>query len=132
VQLERLFYKLVNGIVIVWFIGKNLTTFFVFVYKVIEEEKLKENCKNVGTYFMEELAKFRKEFEYIGDVRGKGLMIGVEMVQDKISQKPMESSKFSQLFEDIKEEGILIGKGGYFGNVILSNQLYVKFCDDQL
>ena len=37
-----------------------------------------------GTYFLEELAKLRDEFEIVGDVRGKGLMIGVELVTDKV------------------------------------------------
>jgi acetylornithine/succinyldiaminopimelate/putrescine aminotransferase len=38
----------------------------------------------VGTYFIEELAKLRDQFETVGDVRGKGLMIGIEMVKDKV------------------------------------------------
>ena len=53
---------------------------------VIDEEKLQENCANVGTYFLNELAKLRDEFEIVGDVRGKGLMIGVELVEDKVSK----------------------------------------------
>ena len=52
---------------------------------VIDEEKLQENCANVGTYFLNELAKLRDEFEIVGDVRGKGLMVGVELVEDKVS-----------------------------------------------
>ncbi len=52
--------------------------------QVIDEEKLQKNCEVVGTYFLEELAKLREEFEIIGDVRGKGLMIGVELVEDKV------------------------------------------------
>jgi alanine-glyoxylate transaminase / (R)-3-amino-2-methylpropionate-pyruvate transaminase len=57
------------------------------VLDVIDEEKLQENCANVGTYFLNELAKLRDEFEIVGDVRGKGLMIGIEMVQDKVILK---------------------------------------------
>ncbi len=38
----------------------------------------------MGTYFLNELAKLRDEFEIVGDVRGKGLMIGVELVEDKV------------------------------------------------
>ena len=53
---------------------------------VIDEEKLQENCANVGTYFLNELAKLRDEFEIVGDVRGKGLMIGVDLVEDKVSE----------------------------------------------
>ena len=51
--------------------------------QVIEEEGTQAVCADVGTYFMKELIKLRDEFEVVGDVRGKGLMIGVEMVKDK-------------------------------------------------
>ena len=54
------------------------------VLDVIDEEKLQENCATVGTYFLNELAKLRDEFEIVGDVRGKGLMIGVELVENKV------------------------------------------------
>jgi hypothetical protein len=55
-------------------------------FQVIDEEGLQQNSHEVGTYFIEELAKLRDEFEEVGDVRGKGLMIGVEMVKDKVSK----------------------------------------------
>lgn len=38
----------------------------------------------MGTYMLLELAKLRDKFEIVGDVRGKGLMIGIEMVTDKV------------------------------------------------
>lgn len=57
------------------------------VLDVIEEEKLQENSALVGTYFLNELAKLRDEFEIIGDVRGKGLMIGLEFVESKVILK---------------------------------------------
>lgn len=55
------------------------------VLDVIDEERLQENCQNVGTHFLNELAQLREEFEIIGDVRGKGLMIGVELVENKVN-----------------------------------------------
>ena len=57
------------------------------VLDVIDEEKLQQNCAVVGTYFLNELAKLRDEFEIVGDVRGKGLMIGVELVENKVKYK---------------------------------------------
>lgn len=51
---------------------------------MIKEEKLQENSQEVGTYLLLKLAKLRDEFEIIGDVRGKGLLIGIEMVKDKV------------------------------------------------
>ena len=58
-----------------------------FNFKVIDEEGLQQNSDVVGTFFLNELAKLRDEFEIIGDVRGKGLMIGVELVEDKVEEK---------------------------------------------
>jgi ethanolamine-phosphate phospho-lyase len=55
------------------------------VLKVIEEDKLQENAKIVGEYFLKELKELQKEFEIIGDVRGCGLFIGIEFVKDKLS-----------------------------------------------
>ncbi|XP_049860541.1 alanine--glyoxylate aminotransferase 2, mitochondrial-like isoform X2 [Schistocerca gregaria] len=87
------------------------------VLEVIEEEKLQENCKIVGTYMLTKLAELRDKFDCIGDVRGKGLMIGVEMVKDKNQMKPMAASDFLDIWEEIKKHGIIIGKGGAQGNV---------------
>ena len=55
----------------------------VLSFQVIEEEGLQENCQRVGTYCLQELSKIRDDYEIVGDVRGKGLMIGIEMVADK-------------------------------------------------
>ena len=51
--------------------------------QVIEEDGCQELSKVVGCYLLERLSGLRDEFECVGDVRGKGLMVGVEMVQDK-------------------------------------------------
>lgn len=51
---------------------------------MIKEENLQENSQEVGTYMLLKFAKLRDEFEIVGDVRGKGLMIGIEMVKDKV------------------------------------------------
>lgn len=87
------------------------------VLDVIEEENLQQNCADVGTYFLQKLATLRDEFPIVGDVRGKGLMIGVEMVADKESRKPLPANVMADIWESTKENGILIGKGGRFGNV---------------
>jgi len=58
------------------------------VIEVIKEEKLLENAKKQGDYLLKRLSAFGEECELIGDVRGKGLMIGVELIEDKESKKP--------------------------------------------
>lgn len=87
-QLEILFLMLVSAIELnlIDFISLIIRIFCCLYWKVIDDEKLQENCSNVGTYFLEELEKLRNEFEIIGDVRGKGLMIGIEMVENKVSE----------------------------------------------
>ena len=54
--------------------------------QVIEEDKLQQNSEDVGTYFLTELMKLRDMYDIVGDVRGKGLMIGMEMVTDKVRE----------------------------------------------
>lgn len=53
-------------------------------YQVLEEEKVQEKAAERGAYLLQGLAKLRDDFEVVGDVRGKGLMIGVELVNDKV------------------------------------------------
>uniref|UniRef100_A0A672YZ29 Alanine--glyoxylate aminotransferase 2, mitochondrial n=1 Tax=Sphaeramia orbicularis TaxID=375764 RepID=A0A672YZ29_9TELE len=85
------------------------------VLDVIKEDGTQENSLHVGTYLMTELAKLRDKYEIIGDVRGKGLMIGVEMVKDKASRDPLPPDAMNEIFEDVKDMGVLIGKGGVYG-----------------
>nr|KAF6354234.1 alanine--glyoxylate aminotransferase 2 [Myotis myotis] len=84
------------------------------VLEVIKEEKLQENSQEVGTYLLLKLAKLQDEFEIIGDVRGKGLMIGIEMVKDKTSRQPLPREEVSQIHEDCRQMGLIVGRGGLF------------------
>lgn len=52
--------------------------------QVIEEEKLQEQCLALGDYFLKKLLALRDEYQVIGDVRGTGLMLGMEMVEDRV------------------------------------------------
>ena len=58
----------------------------MYLLQVIEEDGTQEASKRVGGFFMNELMKLREEFECVGDVRGKGLMLGAELVKDKVRQ----------------------------------------------
>ncbi|XP_072397761.1 alanine--glyoxylate aminotransferase 2, mitochondrial-like [Diabrotica undecimpunctata] len=90
----------------------------VSVLEIIEEEKLQENCKIVGTPLLLGLEKLKSKFSVIGDVRGKGLMIGVELVEDRESKKPLDPKKVMTFWEKCLELGLIIGKGGLHGNVL--------------
>jgi ethanolamine-phosphate phospho-lyase len=55
---------------------------------VIEEENLQENCLKVGNYLLKRSQDLMSEFELIGDVRGLGLFVGVELIKDKMLRTP--------------------------------------------
>ncbi|GKV02221.1 hypothetical protein SLEP1_g14680 [Rubroshorea leprosula] len=86
------------------------------VLKVIEKEKLQENAFVVGSYMKERLNALKEKYELIGDVRGRGLMLGVELVTDRRLKTPAREQTV-HIMDQMKELGVLIGKGGYFGNV---------------
>ena len=83
----------------------------------IEEEKLLENSEKVGNYFRGKLDELQQKHPLIGDVRGKGLMIGLELVKDRQTKEPAPEAT-NQLLEIARENGLLIGKGGLYGNVV--------------
>ena len=85
--------------------------------EIIEEENLIENAKAMGEYLRDGLSELMKKHEIIGDVRGRGLLIGVELVKDR-KTKEHATKECAEIMELCKEQGLLIGKGGLFGNVI--------------
>src|ERR1700754_126473 len=87
------------------------------VIKVIEEEDLKTNAAQVGGYLREKLEGLKEKYQAIGDVRGMGLMQGLELVKDRETKEPAPQALLS-VFEETKRRGVLIGKGGLYGNVI--------------
>lgn len=85
--------------------------------EVIEEEKLLDNAHAVGAYFRRKLEELQQKYPLIGDVRGLGLMQALELVKDRKTKEPAPQ-ELLQLMERSKENGLLIGKGGLWGNVV--------------
>lgn len=65
------------------------------------------------------LADLKKKYPTFGDVRGKGLMIGIDLVENPETREPLGTEKFIKIFEICKDAGLIIGKGGLFSNVCL-------------
>ncbi|XP_022865868.1 alanine--glyoxylate aminotransferase 2 homolog 3, mitochondrial-like, partial [Olea europaea var. sylvestris] len=86
------------------------------VLKVIMREKLQENSHVVGSYLKERLNDLKSKHEIIGDVRGRGLMLGVELVTDRQLKTPAKV-EILQVMDQMKDMGVLVGKGGFYGNV---------------
>ncbi len=85
--------------------------------EVLIEEGVQDNAKNMGARLLSGLRSLQKKHALIGDVRGKGLMVGVELVTDRTTKEPAKQQTLNVL-EKCREFGLLIGKGGYFGNVL--------------
>jgi 4-aminobutyrate aminotransferase-like enzyme len=83
--------------------------------EVIEEENLVENARAMGNRLREGLNGLKDKYPIIGDVRGMGLMQGMELVGEK--KKP-DSEGTKRLMEFTRTKGLLVGKGGTFGNVL--------------
>jgi alanine-glyoxylate transaminase/(R)-3-amino-2-methylpropionate-pyruvate transaminase len=87
------------------------------VLDVIDEDGLQENCRVVGARLKNGLKKLMKDHQLVGDVRGMGLMLGMELVRDRSTKEPAKSETL-QMLEETREMGVLFGKGGIDGNVL--------------
>jgi len=87
------------------------------VLEVIDREGLQANSLEVGGYLAAGFRRLSEKHHIIGDVRGKGLMLGVDLVKDRTTKTPAKEETL-HVFETAKDLGLLIGKGGYHGNVL--------------
>ena len=87
------------------------------VLEVIEREKLQENARQQGAHILAGLEKLKAKHQIIGDVRGKGLMLGIELVKDRETKEPAKAD-CAQVLELARGMGLLLGKGGLQGSVI--------------
>lgn len=85
--------------------------------EVIDEEGIQANAKAVGTYLKDALTDLMDKHPLIGEVRGMGLMLGVELVTDRESKTPAKA-ECAAVVERAKTMGLLLGKGGLHGNTI--------------
>src|SRR5882762_3052515 len=87
------------------------------VLDVIDEDGLQVNSRVIGKRLKDGLKRLMTEHDLIGDVRGMGLMLGVEFVRDRATKEPAKKETLAVL-ETAREIGVLIGKGGLDGNVL--------------
>jgi alanine-glyoxylate transaminase / (R)-3-amino-2-methylpropionate-pyruvate transaminase len=85
--------------------------------EVIDRDGIQENARVVGGHLKQLLVELQTRQPLIGEVRGMGLMLGVELVRDRVTKEPA-SKETSDVLERCKERGLLLGKGGLFGNVL--------------
>lgn len=85
--------------------------------EVIENDNIQENARVVGEHLIKRLNELKEKKPIIGDVRGMGLMLGIELVKDRTTKEPA-SAEAAEVLEKCRQRGLLIGKGGLFGNTL--------------
>ena len=84
--------------------------------EVMEEENLPARAAETGEYVIKKLRDIQKHNPLIGEVRGLGLMIGVELVRDE--KLTPANSEAEAIRDALLRQGILVGVGGVYGNVV--------------
>ena len=87
------------------------------VLDIYEKEPLVENSAKMGAYMKPRLTAMAEKCPYLGDVRGMGLVMGLEFVKDKKTKQPAPEL-IHPLIDDAANHGLLIGSVGFYGNVI--------------
>jgi len=87
------------------------------VLEVIDREGLQANSLRIGNYLKAGFARLAERHALIGDVRGLGLMLGIELVKDRVTKEPARE-ECAAVFEVCKDMGLLVGKGGLWGNTL--------------
>jgi 4-aminobutyrate aminotransferase-like enzyme len=90
--------------------------------EVIQEEKLCERAQKMGTYFTSRLKELQKKYEMIGDIRGPGLMIGIELVKNR-KTKEMANDVCHAIVKEAVNEGVIFGESKFKG---IGNVLKIK------
>ena len=77
--------------------------------RIIEEEQLLDNVKIMGVRLMRNLQELKQRHAVVGDVRGIGLFCGLEIVEDKVSKKPMDEKRVAAVVGDCAARGVIVG-----------------------
>jgi len=89
----------------------------VAVVEIFEKEKLEQNALRIGALMKSRLEQIQEKSPWVGDVRGLGLVMGVELVKDKKTKEPAPDLT-RKLIDVAAQNGLLIGSVGVFGNVV--------------
>ncbi|MEM8689081.1 MAG: aspartate aminotransferase family protein [Pseudomonadota bacterium] len=87
------------------------------VLKVMQAERLQENALKVGAALKERLTDLQQKYEVIGDVRGEGLMLSIELVKDRRTKEP-DPETTAAVFEESRKHGLIASKSGPYRSVI--------------
>ncbi|MFL2931204.1 MAG: aspartate aminotransferase family protein [bacterium] len=84
--------------------------------EIYEEESYTDRAKDLGEYFLKNLIPLKEKFPIVGDIRGRGLMVGIELVEERNSKIPLSEAK--KCSQKALEKGLLLYPGGHHLNVL--------------
>ncbi len=87
------------------------------VLKVFRDEALQENARTVGAALKARLSELQDRYEVIGDVRGRGLMLAIELVKNRSTREP-DPETTARLFEETRRQGLVPSKSGPYRSVL--------------
>ena len=85
---------------------------------VVKQEGLQEHAREVGTALLASLKQLSERHSVVGDVRGSGLFLGLELVTDRATKEPLDGPSGNAIVKRCLEEGVVILKAGTYDNVI--------------
>ena len=80
------------------------------VIQTVEEEGLVDNAAKVGAYLMRQLKESFSDHPFVGEIRGKGLLIGLELVEDRETKVPLNDKRVASIVSDCFSRGLIIGR----------------------
>jgi adenosylmethionine-8-amino-7-oxononanoate aminotransferase len=89
--------------------------------EIIEAERLADRAAEVGQYFLDGLTSLMRH-KIVGDVRGKGLLLGIELVKDRITREPVDAATITSIVDFCRSNGVIVGRSGggrRYGNTIV-------------
>jgi adenosylmethionine-8-amino-7-oxononanoate aminotransferase len=97
--------------------------------EIMLEEKLPERAASMGAYLMDGLKATLFKHGIVGDIRGKGLLIGIELVTDRESKTQLEGPLVQGVLDFCRENGVIVGRSGggarHANTVVLSPPLVI-------
>jgi alanine-glyoxylate transaminase/(R)-3-amino-2-methylpropionate-pyruvate transaminase len=87
------------------------------VLQAIADEGLQDNARRVGAELLEVLRSLQQRYEIVGDVRGRGLMLAIELVKDRKSKAPA-TEETARVFEASRRHGLVLSKSGPHRSVL--------------
>jgi adenosylmethionine-8-amino-7-oxononanoate aminotransferase len=78
--------------------------------QIVEDEKLAENANKVGTYMLQQLQQLLADHPFAGEIRGKGMIMGIELVEDRQTKVPLSDDKVMTIVGECVRNGVILGR----------------------